>query len=234
MQVFYSSDISGELNTLSEEESKHCINVLRHKKDDVISVTDGKGNLYKAKIEEAHPKRCAFSVLEKTTSLEKSYSIHIGFSPTKNIDRTEWFLEKCIELGVDKVSFLLCHHSERKHINPERLQRLAISALKQSLNLRLPELSDMSSFQDFIHSFSGENGFIAYVDQENNKHLFNEAPKSSNYTILIGPEGDFSPEEVKMALHKGFKAVSLGKSRLRTETAGVVACHCLNLVNEIP
>lgn len=235
MQLFYSEYFEKEIAYFTEEESLHCIKVLRKKKGDFIQVTDGKGGLYQATILDANLKSCTLQILEKLIENEKrDYSVHIALAPTKNIDRTEWFVEKTVEIGVDKISFLLCERSERKQINLERMQKLVLSAMKQSLKLFLPEIRGMTVFKDVLTQHEEENTqkWIACMEEENQKHLKNVAQKDNAHLLLIGPEGDFTKKEVDLAKEAGFVPVSLGKSRLRTETAGVVACHLLNLLYE--
>ncbi|WMJ73708.1 16S rRNA (uracil(1498)-N(3))-methyltransferase [Cytophagaceae bacterium ABcell3] len=237
MQIFYLPDFSEGNNILSEEESRHCINVLRHKKDDLIHVTDGKGNLFSALITTAHSKKCAISIKESLpVNNRRDFSIEIALAPVKSADRNEWFVEKCVELGVDKIHFIHCENSERRHLNPARMERIAISAMKQSLNFNLPKISELQKFNNFLASLNDMDiqKFIAWVDKEQrNKHLFNVAEKKGKYLVLIGPEGDFSEKEINLAIECGFTPISLGNSRLRTETAGIATCHILNLVNDI-
>jgi len=233
MQLFYLPNIQKGQKTLDEAESMHCVKVLRHVVGDVIHVTDGEGKLYQASIAEAKPKACAlnnFQVIKEEG--EKSFKIHIAIAPTKNIERIEWFVEKAIELGIDQISFINCQNSERKGINLERIEKKAIGALKQSLHLRLPILSEEMGLKKFLAEKSAEQKFIAYVDENHHFHLKNKAEADKNYLILIGPEGDFSKEEIELAFKHNYQPVSLGQSRLRTETAGLAACMMLNWLNE--
>lgn len=236
MQLFYVSNIPYEGDTfeLPKEESHHAIQVLRLTKGDVLYLTNGQGALFQAQIIDNHPKKCLVKIVQAQMDFQKrDYYIHIALSPPKSLDRLEWFLEKAVEIGVDEVSFLLCDRSERKQVKLERLQKLSISAMKQSLKTYLPQLNPLQKFAQFISQPSPQNQqYIAYLDEEHRNHLFQEIVPKSSYCILIGPEGDFSPSEIQKALQMGFQAVSLGNSRLRTETAGVVACHLLNLINE--
>ncbi len=199
-----------------------------------IEIINGKGAWYEAKIVKAHPKICEFEILQHKQEKDSKHYIHVVVAPTKNTDRMEWFVEKAVELGVDELSFILCQQSERRVFKTERIQRKAISAMKQSLKLRLPKINPLVPFTDFLDNSvsSPMDRFIAYVDQENPKLLFREAIRERNYCVLIGPEGDFSKEELHMAKAQGFVKVSLGKSRLRTETAAMAACHILNLIND--
>jgi 16S rRNA (uracil1498-N3)-methyltransferase len=175
--------------------------------------------------------QCSFSIIDTTQEAVKNFSIHIAVAPTKNIDRIEWFVEKSTELGIDEISFIQCEHSERVHIKTERIERVAISAMKQSLKASLPKINPLKKFKEFIYNPSASYKFIAYVDKSNTHQLKDLATPASAYCVLIGPEGDFSPEELQTAIDHGYSKVSLGTSRLRTETAALAACHTLNLVN---
>lgn len=231
MRLFYQPHINAGDNFLNAEESRHCVKVLRLKQGDTIHVTDGKGVLYTCILIEADPSKCALEVIEKQTESPKDHHIHIAIAPTKNQDRLEWFVEKSVELGIDKISPILCRQSERKTLKTDRLKRKAISAMKQSLKFRVPEISELTPVTKLLDYQTEAQKFIAYVDDLPRPHLINAAKKGMHYLVLIGPEGDFSEEEVSAAIESGFEAVSLGDSRLRTETAGVVACHVLGLVN---
>ncbi len=232
MHLFYCSDITTENYTLNEEESKHCIRVLRLKIGDMIHITDGTGNLHKTELIDDHPKRCSVKIVETQKEYgKKSYSIHMAVAPTKNINRYEWFLEKATEIGIDEITPIICEHSERKEVKINRLERVILAALKQSLKAYLPKLSEPSKFNQFVNQpFDGQK-FIAYCEGKP-KLLKNLYTPNSNALILIGPEGDFSPQEVEQAIAAGFTPVSLGNSRLRTETAAVAACHTINLLND--
>ncbi len=228
--LFYQPDIDLGLLYLSEDESRHVVRVLRSENGDELDLTNGKGSFFKIRITKADPHKCLFEIAERKNILKRSYSIHIAIAPTKNADRMEWFVEKAVELGIDKISFMLCKTSERKSINMERVEKIAISAMKQSGQCWLPELTAMRPFKELLTTVCSEK-FIAYVDQSNPHHLKSLAISSQDYLVLIGPEGDFSKEELVSAEQAGFLKVSLGANRLRTETAGVAACHTLNLVN---
>ena len=233
MHIFYTPDISGKTYTLDETESKHCVRVLRLEKGDEITLVDGKGGWFSAEIADPNPKRCVVNVIKSELNFGKrEYQIHIAIAPTKNMDRIEWFLEKATEIGIDRVTPLLCRFSERKEVKLDRLEKVMISAMKQSLKAYLPQLDELTKFSDFIHQpFDGQK-FIAHCEEQHRELLKNVLKPGENYLILIGPEGDFSPEEIELAINAGFLPVSLGNSRLRTETAGVVACHTFNLLNE--
>lgn len=233
MHIFYTPDISGKTYTLDETESKHCVRVLRLQKGDEITLVDGHGGMFIAEIEDPNPKRCAVKVKKEELNFgRRNFQVHVAIAPTKNIDRLEWFLEKATEIGINRVTPLLCQHSVRKEIKNDRLEKVMISAMKQSLKAYLPKLDEMTRFSELIRQpFSGQK-FIAHCEEQQRELLKNAVKPGENYLILIGPEGDFSPEEIEMALSAGFQPVSLGESRLRTETAGVVACHTFNLLNE--
>ena len=232
MKLFYAPDILRN-QVLPEEESGHAVRVLRLQSGDNIEVVDGAGGFYKAVIANPHPKRCSFEIIEKTEEFGKrDFKLHMAIAPTKNIERYEWFIEKAVEIGIDEITPLLCRFSERKIIKPERLEKIIISAAKQSLKAYFPRLNPMVSFDEFIKSQHAAQKFIAHCYEEDKKLLQNIYLKSSDVIILIGPEGDFSPEELQKALKHDYQPVSLGSSRLRTETAGVAACHTVVMMNE--
>lgn len=233
MHLFYTPDISENFYTLNEIESKHCIKVLRLDKNDIIKLIDGKGGFYTAKISDPNPKKCIVEIIETQKEYGKrNHYLHIAIAPTKNIDRFEWFLEKATEIGIDEITPILCEHSERKAIKPERLEKIIISAVKQSLKGYKPKLNELTLLEDFIQQDFDGDKFIAHCE-ENEKLLLKNAYQAKHHAIiLIGPEGDFSPNEIDNTKKAQFKEISLGESRLRTETAGVVACHTVNLLNE--
>lgn len=233
MHVFYTPNIQKEPE-LPEEEAQHCTRVLRLSTGDEITLTDGIGNFYRAQIDIATNKHCLVNVIEKVTQdrLWEGH-LHIAMAPTKNIDRTEWFVEKATEIGFDELTFLNCRFSERKIIKIERITKILISAIKQSLKARMPIVNEMISFDKFItQPFKGQK-YIAHCYDEDKKYLKDIIIKGVDTTILIGPEGDFSEEEIGKAIANGFIPISLGPSRLRTETAAMVACHIFNLKNQI-
>ena len=233
MQLFYVPNISGAEVILNETESKHAVRVLRLKEGDEIELVDGKGGFYNAKITDANPKKCQLSIIDSQTEFgKKDFYLHIAIAPTKNIDRTEWFLEKCTEIGINEITPLLSEHSERKVIKPERLKKILVSAMKQSVKAYLPKLNELTKLSDLLPQARETKKFIAHCNEGEKPHLKNVVNPGDNVLILIGPEGDFSPEEVELALENGFEAISLGNARLRTETAGVVACHIVNLTND--
>jgi 16S rRNA (uracil1498-N3)-methyltransferase len=231
VNLFYQPQIQQGVLHLDPTESKHCTKVLRKKSGDRISITDGKGSLYEAMITVADPGACKFEIQEKRTEASKSFTIHIGISPTKHPDRFEWFVEKAVELGVDKITVMECEHTEFSHLKYDRLEKIAIGAMKQSLRLSLPKIEGPVPYSVVINNAAATSNFIAHVDENNTIHLKNVASPGSDYLVLIGPEGDFSSNELTQAADKKFRKVSLGSHRLRTETAGISACHILNLVN---
>ena len=219
--------------TLSEEESQHAVRVLRLQTGDELELVDGAGGYYKAVISNPHPKHCEFVIKETFTEFGKrDYRLHIAIAPTKNIERLEWFIEKCTEIGIDEITPVICRFSERKIIKPERLEKIIVSAAKQSLKAYFPILNPMCSFRDFIQQTTVSQKFIAHCYEQDKQLLQRVYQKSFDAVILIGPEGDFSPEEVQAAIQHQFHPVSLGSSRLRTETAGIAACHTVALMNE--
>ena len=233
MQLFYTPAITGTEYTLPEEESRHCIRVLRLTANDPLLLVDGKGNLYHCRITHPDPRACRVSCMEKTEHYgQHPYSLHIAIAPTKNMDRFEWFLEKCTEIGIDEITPLLCHHSERKTIHPERLEKIMISAMKQSVKAYLPVLHPLIPSETFILQHTNSLKCIAHCEEGAKKGIAEIYAPGQNATILIGPEGDFSPEEIGLALKNNFLPVTLGSSRLRTETAGIVACHSFHFINE--
>ena len=228
MHVFYTPDIQKNLE-LPEEEAQHCVRVLRLNIGDEITLTDGNGNFYRAEITAATNKRCLVKILE-TIPQEPLWSghLHIAMAPTKNMDRNEWFAEKATEIGFDELTFLNCRFSERKVIKMERIEKIVVSAIKQSLKARLPRLNEMTDFDKFItQEFPGQK-FIAHCYKGEKPLLKNILKPGEDALVLIGPEGDFSEEEVTKAIEKGFQPISLGKSRLRTETAALVATMVVN------
>ena len=227
MNIFYEPT---KQHFLGEIESRHCIKVLRKKVGDEIVVVDGIGNWNECKITVANPKRCEFEIVStKSDGQNRDYHLHIAVAPTKNIARFEWFLEKATEIGVDEITPILCEHSERKIIKPERLQKVLVSAMKQTLKATLPTLNELTSFGKFVKSAESFDGLKCFGDlDEKNVHLKSAIKNEKRITILIGPEGDFSEAEFDLARKSNFSSVSLGKSRLRVETAGVMACAIVN------
>jgi len=235
-QLYYAPEIAVR-PFLPEEETRHCIRVMRLGEGDEICVTDGKGRLYKAIIVSAAGKECSLKITESVQQQPcADYSVHIAVAPTKNTDRMEWFTEKATETGIDIISFLRCRYSERRDIKLNRIEKIAVGAMKQSQKYYLPIINEMIDFKDFIlrsHDYSGCR-MIAHCEEDGDRTLLEKAYiTGSNALILIGPEGDFSHEEIVFARQNGFTPVSLGKSRLRTETAALIACHSIHLLNRI-
>ncbi len=231
MRLFYQPLISEGYLFLDVDESRHCIKVLRLKIGDPIKVIDGTGICYECEISDDNPRKCQFIITNSTITKEKPFHIHIAIAPTKNQDRLEWFIEKAVEFGVDKISLIHCRQSERKTVKLDRLKKKAVGAMKQSLHFKQPEIQELMAFNAFIETNDANQKFIAYVDEHHQLQLQNAAQSGKSYLVLIGPEGDFSEQEIKAAKSHQYEAISLGKSRLRTETAGIAACHILNLIN---
>ncbi len=237
MQFFYSKDTESNLYTLSEEESKHCVKVLRMEIGAEINVVDGHGTLCRCRIAEAHPKHCEVEVVERVKEYGKrSFRLHVAVAPTKNTARMEWFIEKAVEIGIDEITPIVCDHSERCILKQERMEKIAVSAMKQSLKAYLPVINAPTPLTSIINNISAIkpsnlSKYIAYCDGENRTPLREAYTQGSDALILIGPEGDFSPEEVRLALKQGFKPVTLGECRLRTETAALAATTFFNLMN---
>ncbi len=235
MHRFYCPDIAATL-TLGEEDSKHCVKVLRMAAGDTIEVVDGNGNLYTCRITVAHHKRCAIQVLNcEHQPTHWGCHIALAIAPTKNVDRIEWLLEKCVEMGVDRIIPLRCHNSERTVLKTERLKKIMVSAMKQSLKATLPVLDELTPISQVLDSpFSGMK-CMAYCDEqlprEQRHNLATVYRPRQDVMVLIGPEGDFSPQEVTMAQQAGFVPVSLGQSRLRTETAGLISVAAIHTIN---
>jgi len=233
MHLFYTPDISTDKNYfLTESESKHAIRVLRLKVDDIIQLIDGKGHFYEAIITQDNPKKCEVEIIKTIKETQTKPYIQIAIAPTKNNERLEWFIEKSTEVGINEITPILCSHSERKNIKTERLIKTAIAAMKQSLKATLPLINELQGFNNLIvKPFNGKK-YIAHCYSENQLHFKDCYVKGENSLILIGPEGDFSEQEVKLAIENGFKPITFGASRLRTETAGIVACTNFSLFNE--
>ncbi|MEO9868895.1 16S rRNA (uracil(1498)-N(3))-methyltransferase [Ekhidna sp.] len=231
MAIFYEKELSKENNSLSEEESRHCSQVLRHQEGDEIMIYDGNGGKHRANLTRVSKKVCDFKIIESNITPEKEFEIHLGIAPTKSIDRMEWLIEKLSEIGVDQVTFIQTKHSERKKIRLDRLEKKAVSAMKQSGNPFLMKINELISIDQFLKNDSSDIKLIAHVDKTH-QYITKEVEPSKSISVLIGPEGDFSIEEVNMAKATGFKAVSIGENTLRTETAGFVACCFVNTINQ--
>jgi len=234
MNLFYSPVVSLGGTFLGEEESRHCTRVLRLGVGDTIHLADGTGNLFECVIRDANPKKCLVEVVSvKKEYKKRPFRLHIGIAPTKNNDRFEWFLEKATEIGIDEITPVLCTHSERNRIKNERMNKVLVAAMKQSLKAYLPVIHEAEEFARFIDREISGQKFIAYCETEQEADLPKYYRKGETATVLIGPEGDFSPEEILLAKIHDFIPISLGESRLRTETAGIVACHTINLLNSL-
>lgn len=219
---------------LSEDESAHCVRVLRMKSGDAIKVSNGKGKLFSGVLADAHPKKAIVELTQKELPYDHwDYHLHIAIAPTKNQDRLEWFIEKAVEIGVNEVSLFTAFHSERKFLREDRLEKIILSAMKQSMKSFLPKLNPIKSFRALMEHEGHGQKFIAYIDDNVDTLLTDRVEQGTDCFILIGPEGDFSKDEVALAISKGFETVSLGSARLRTETAGVVACHTVHLINQL-
>ena len=234
MNLFYITDLSQVPIELNVEESRHCIKVLRMRKGDHIFLMNGKGSVFEAVIQIPDAKACRLEIIQEERQQKRHlYRLTVAIAPTKNMDRFEWFVEKSTEIGIDRIIPVICSRSERKDLKIERLEKILISAMKQSGQLYLPELSQPIAFKDFINRpFDGDK-MIAHCEEGSKNGLKNSIAPGKNVLILIGPEGDFDADEISYAIGKGYMPVSLGESRLRTETAGIVACHTVYLVNQI-
>lgn len=229
MFIFYQPDVSG--GYLSEEESRHASKVLRLNTGDSIMIVDGLGTYYQALLLDTHPKKCTFEVVNRHRQPSRPYRIKLLIAPTKNLDRMEWLIEKLTEIGIDTIQFVQCQHSERRVLKLDRLVRKAVSAMKQSGRAYLPQLLPLLPLKSW-QSADSDQKFMAYLGEDTQSGLFQVAKPASDYTVLIGPEGGFAPEEADWAVQQGFGLVRLGNFRLRTETAGLMACHTLHLINE--
>lgn len=236
MELFFSNHIVDDIIYLDSQESRHCTKVLRKSIGDKINIVDGLGNLYFGEIIYISKSECKVEIanVEKNYG-KKNYYIHIAISPIKNHDRLEWFVEKTIEIGVDEISFINCERTLRKNIKMGRINRLAITAMKQTLKSKLPKINNIKKFSDFLKICNQNTKFICHLDNNDKKNFFhykNSILKNKSSCILIGPEGDFSSNEILESKNFHFQSISLGNSRLRTETAGVVSCNLINAINE--
>ena len=236
MQLFYAADFTAPEYMLSEEESRHAVKVLRLVEGDTLHITDGRGNLYRCEVASAHQKHCLVRVVEHFAEFEKMpYNLTMAVAPTKNIDRYEWFLEKATEIGVTEFVPLVSDHSERKVIKQEREEKVITAAVKQSLKAYHPLLSDITPFAKLVRKEFAGRKFIAHCGDavKEKKYLASTLKKGEDALVLIGPEGDFSPEEVRLAVENGFEEITLGTQRFRTETAAVVAVDMVSIVNNL-
>ncbi|MDR1552533.1 MAG: 16S rRNA (uracil(1498)-N(3))-methyltransferase [Prevotellaceae bacterium] len=233
MHVFYSPDITEMRYCMSETEARHCCSVLRLNVGDLIYLIDGRGNFYTAKIADLSVKRCMVDIVDVKNNYEKrNYNLHIAIAPTKSIDRFEWFLEKATEIGIDEITPIVCEHSERQILKLERLQKVIVAAAKQSIKAFLPKINEMTSFKKIVEQKFDGKKLIAHCYDGEKISLKNILKPHENVIIFIGPEGDFSKNEVRLALQNDFMEASLGNSRLRTETAAVHVCSAVCLINE--
>ncbi len=231
--LFFCPDIL-KSPVLPEQESQHCVKVLRTREGETLTVTDGKGFFYDCELVQAHPKQCIVAIRHQSEiPVNRHFALHIAFAPSKQMDRNEWFVEKATEIGIDRFTPLVCRHSERKEIKQERLQKVVVAAMKQSLQAYLPEIEKTTRFEELIERpFQGRK-FIAHCHDLPKKQLASSYKKGENALILIGPEGDFSEEEVNRAVGLGFEPVSIGGTRLRSETASLVSMHIIHVINNI-
>jgi 16S rRNA (uracil1498-N3)-methyltransferase len=234
MQLFYNPDIDETTESFSfdKEESKHIIKVLRKKDSDILHVTNGLGLLFETEITLASDNKCIVSVLSIKKSPEPKFRLHLAVAPTKMNDRFEWFLEKATEIGIQEITPIICDRSERKVINLERFEKIILSAMKQSNETYFPKLNDAVSFKEFIKQKKEGLLFIAHCEETDKKSLKETLKPNQDVTLLIGPEGDFSEKEITLAIENNYQPVTLGNTRLRTETAAVVACHSVVFFNE--
>jgi 16S rRNA (uracil1498-N3)-methyltransferase len=234
MQLFYNPDINSEIKEFSfdKEESKHIVKVLRKKEGNILHVTNGLGVLFVTDIILASEKKCTVRIVNFERHVPTLFYIHLAVAPTKMNDRFEWFLEKATEMGVHEITPIICDHSERKVINTERFSKIIESAMKQSLQFYLPKLNEPCTFKEFIEKKHDGYLYIAHCEETEKQLLKENIIKKEKYTLLIGPEGDFSEKEITLAIDNKYKPVSLGNTRLRTETAAVVACHSYVFANQ--
>jgi len=233
MELFYTDQPVNDLIIPGPEESKHLVKVLRHKLGDTIWFTNGKGDLVKTIIERADPKNCTLKVISVEREFGKrSYTIHVAVAPTKNTDRLEWFAEKATELGIDEITPIICEHSERRIIKTDRLQKILVAAMKQSVKTYLPVLNEAATFNEFIGMSSGAKRFICTMGAGEDSLLKVKYERGKDVIIIVGPEGDFSEKEILAAKENQIEVVSLGQSRLRTETAALMAVATIHIVNQ--
>lgn len=232
MQLFYSPVINTELFTLDHEESRHCIKVMRLREGDEVFLTDGLGGWFKTEITDPNPRECILRIIEKRhIQNPRSSRLHLAVAPTKNIDRFEWFLEKATECGIDEITPVICDHSERTIVKAARLEKVMVSALKQSLRAWLPKLNPAITLKTFFEKELCADPFIAHCADSHKRQFITVNNRGRDALVLIGPEGDFSNQEIEQAITKGFQPISLGKYRLRTETAALAVCISFNMQN---
>ncbi len=232
MQVFFTKQIDGNHAILDEEESRHLIRVLRLKQDDPVDIVDGRGNLFKGVISLPDSRNTRIRITEtKRKHLARKYSLHLAIAPTRSTDRFEWFLEKATEIGVDEITPILCTRSERKHIRHERSGKILLAAMKQSGRAYLPKLNPMLPLSEFLQQAEADNKFIAHCRTNPDDFLERSTVPNLSWLILIGPEGDFTPQEVAMATECNYAEINLGEAVYRTETAGIMACQLISYLN---
>lgn len=234
MQVFYAPSLEGETYTLDEKESRHVVRAMRMTKGSQVNLIDGKGNLFTGEISEPDQKACVIRIKNIIRDFEKrEYKLHIAISPLKNTDRFELFIEKSVEIGIDEITPLICSNTEHQSIRKDRFNSIIISAMKQSLKAKLTKLNDPVKFIDFRNANKGESAMIAHCREEIDRNRIADIySKNTDAVIMIGPEGDFTEDEIKEANNRGFSGIHLGPSRLRTETAGIAACHSVYFLNQ--
>jgi 16S rRNA (uracil1498-N3)-methyltransferase len=234
MNIFYCSEIIDEKATLDRSESQHCIRVLRLRKNDMISLIDGKGSIYEARIISEDSGKCEVQVIKQVRDFNKrNFYLHVAIAPTKSADRFEWFIEKATETGIDEITPLICSRSERKTIKMERLWKIIISSMKQALITTMPKLNEPQNFPEFVigSNIKGCNKYIFHCAENIRQRIRDTYVPGSGVIGLIGPEGDFTPDEIEVAEKNNFQSASLGNNRLRTETAGVAVCQIFNFLN---
>jgi len=231
MHLFYCPEIINENVVLPDDEAHHIFHVMRSKSGDLIQLTNGKGSMFTARLTEVSKKQVNAEIVEEIKSLPRKYSLHLAIAPTKNIDRFEWFLEKATEIGIEQITPLICNRSERKEIKLERLEKVIVSAAKQSRKAFFPILNQMLSFDKFIPLNQSSTKLIAHCEEGEKEAMKKSLSIQKDVIILIGPEGDFSPQEIDKAISCGYKPISLGSNRLRTETAAVHACSGFAILN---
>lgn len=236
MQLFYNPDlkVTSKQITFDKDESRHIVRVLRKKEGDILHITNGEGFLFYAEISIGSDKKCVANIIKfEEKNRTRDYYLHVAIAPTKNNDRFEWFLEKATEIGIDEITPIICDNSERKAVKIDRLSRIVQSAMKQSLQFTLPKLNEPIKFSDFISQNHNDEAFIAHCEENIEKRLLkNITTPNASYTILIGPEGDFSSQEIQQSLTKKFTPISLGENRLRTETAGLNVVQSIAFIHQ--
>lgn len=227
--TFYAPSLTLPTFTLPEDESKHAVRVLRLSAGDAVVLVNGQGSVFQAEVTDANPKRCQLRITHETQVPRRAYQVHLAVAPTKNLDRMEWLVEKATEIGVDRISFLRCARSERRELKLDRLEKIAVSALKQSGQAWLPQLDDLTDFARVLPTLDPATTFIAHLADDERTELAQVAGTTPTCCILIGPEGDFTPDEIAEARQLGIRPVALGLTRLRTETAALAAVHTVHI-----